>query len=460
MSCPPGFVIPDEPDNPLTSYPNRTLSDCAFSCASYPVYDENEYSYLYAIRPISFGVNLGLTSIVLFYHGWRWFKTRQNEHTRYALPSFLMLLYGCVIVVCSMLLLIIESFGPSRLCANNANPMDGHSGFSLCSAEAGLTRVTYGTCITCFCYYSMESFHRTMLGYRGTLTTGEVVWKYAFIFGMPLLGSIIGVATGTYRFALGFQGCGVTVPTAIDNAVFQVPSLLALAVGELSLAVICGKIIYLTAIGQLSSFFAAVRMVGTAFKFICLIGGFLLTSVMIAFSMQNDQHNRVKYTEEWGLCVITNYDGITTASYVDVCGAHPKRMFGAHELGAIVIFSTVGLSVTYFFVNIKWCGHYNGGAATVDPSQLPVSVSRETMPQNALPAEFNLDPNGAVKTVFNDSYAFYRWFSGNSSDPSASSRSMEVLSQFGRPTSVASPGYEMVSVSGARGSDMQESKHL
>lgn len=345
MSCPPGFVIPDEPDNPLTSYPNRTLSDCAFSCTEYPVYNEHEHAYLYHIRPISLSINLGLTSAVLIYHLYRWFKSRLIESPPYyTLPSFLILLYGCTIVICNILLLIIDSFGTSRLCANNANAMDGHDGFSWCSAEAGLTRITYGICITCFCYYSMESFYRIMLGYRGTLTTRQVVWKYAFIFGMPLLSSIIVAATGSDQYAVGFPSCGITVVTTIGTVATRIPFLLILAVGEIGLVIICGKIIYLTAIGQLSSFFAAVKMVGTAFKFICLIGGFLVTTIMLSFLTQYEQQQWVVNTQIWGQCVITNYDGVTTDSYVNICGAHPKRMFNAHEIGAIVIFSATGLS--------------------------------------------------------------------------------------------------------------------
>jgi len=347
---------------------------------------------LYVVHDLTQFVSLVLPALVLLYHAWKWYS-EVIFRKRYEPPSALLLVYGGVISICFLCLSIVASFGSARLCSTNATPMDGvRDGVTLCAVEAATVRITYGSCIACFCYYSIASFYRIILGYRTALTTGQIAWKYIFVFGYPLLAAIIGVVSGAYRFALGYQGCDVTVPNSIDFIVCQLPWFLFLVAGMVCLSTICGKIVYLTYKGELDTFIVAAKLIGTPLKFMFLMGGFLFASVAAALFMQTDQEIRVGRAEEWGRCVIQHYDGATSASYVDICGKHPDRIFGPVTLMTLVTFGTAGLSVTYvlLFFQVGYLCNCSSPSAKVVPGELPVTTSRDTIPLNALPFSFKL----------------------------------------------------------------------
>ena len=96
--CPTGFVIPDNPDNPLVEYVNRTLAeygDCAFSCVSHPRYTPAQYDTLFAVRlgSVIFSGTVAFIAVNL------WSMDRKNFNN-----NFFVILYGCNMFVGSCML--------------------------------------------------------------------------------------------------------------------------------------------------------------------------------------------------------------------------------------------------------------------------------------------------------------------------------------------------------------------
>ena len=117
MTCPNGFVIPDDLNSADNWYPNHTLSECAFRCDGFILFTEEEWQTETLITGIvSYTIFFCLLVVIFVVIVDRRPNAKPRQYG-YFMEIFIFVLA----VICLVDMIVLSQPVEERLCRNNAN---------------------------------------------------------------------------------------------------------------------------------------------------------------------------------------------------------------------------------------------------------------------------------------------------------------------------------------------------
>jgi len=174
MTCPNGFVIPDDLNSTDNWYPNRTLSECAFRCDHFILYTENEWQTEILIKDLfTYFCFFGLTVVIFVVI----VDCRPSAIRQF---GYFMEMFMCT----SYLKLIVDMIvsnqpvGERLSRNNNADFLDETDGFTGCAVQAHIFIMqTVTMFVLTWVLLSMNMFCSTVLHWRM-----EKLNKYKYVY--------------------------------------------------------------------------------------------------------------------------------------------------------------------------------------------------------------------------------------------------------------------------------------
>lgn len=328
-SCPPGFVIPDDPDNPDVQW--ITGTSCAIPCRA-PLWTEDEWDYYINTAnriPIA-GTIFGIITLLYIIYTKSWEE------------NYLMIVYTIVALVASSQswnFVSRESFD-ERMCIDNAVNFMQKYRHGPCITQGVILHYCFMSCSAVLLCMALERF---LVHHKLTDLTRHPVYLLAqvlVIFFYPIIPVVIVAASNGYGFAKSQGVCFILSST------FTTPGL-DTGLGGVTVLVVYGLTYIVMILSALYIWRAWVPLCPTKetsgkwkpphhgltcmdmIKGIDHYFALILLSVFVfvpyfAFwgQIQLYQEDYRHDYMDWVKCVFSNWDGSTTASYVDVCGEH------------------------------------------------------------------------------------------------------------------------------------------
>ena len=342
FSCPPGMVIPDNPERTGVIYPNITSSNCALSCVDPVVYPTE------VLRMNRFAVMMSclFTATVCAVVVILWIR---NERKR---KQYFIMSYGtCLTVSLSVVAFLnIADFTPSRYCYDNASPHIGLAEPSAVAVEAFMLHHASLFVCWCFCLQSHELFVRVVYEktfYRATRR------HYLMLFGIPMCCALALTLSGAYSCPYGLGICTLLGNKPTEEMIFfALPSGVALLLGNIFSVSIWVKLVMLQ-IYTPGEQVVSLRMHATVLKFIFFIGVFLTVTTLITLNLGEALEGAEDGYQEWGRCVFQHYDDVSKDSFASICGRTAASPMSPVELFKQTTLPLLLIGLFFVFVNIE-----------------------------------------------------------------------------------------------------------
>lgn len=342
LACPSGFVIPDDPSDHHNIYINHTISECALSCISPPIFTLKERDIVSTIKTFSCMVS-AIFSFCVF-SLWIMDKKKRNQ--------IFVVAYGAVLTIGFTGLTISNSFGRERLCRNNSIPIDAHDGVTTCAVEGAVVLYISVFAALCFAMQSMEVFRRVVMQYK--LLPPKELYLFILLL-MPLIMSVLGLFHNIYGSDRVLGMCHIA--DEVKGAFVFKTLAVIIGLGLFFAAGILVKLLILIWIpnekGGVSVSDGA-TMAGTSLKFLVFSGGYLVSLFLIqtALKVRVDAHEFDQLAIRWGQCALYYFDG-TVASYADHCGLHLHRDTSFPVICFLMAWILAGLGFFFIIVNME-----------------------------------------------------------------------------------------------------------
>lgn len=343
--CPSGYVVPDEPDDPLIDWIPGT--GCAVACRI-PMYTIHEWDTIfYLIRVI------GLISLPLILILWMRFIFFENLSSMYLTIYFIT---ASLVPTIYYAIMISHNFRESDYCRNNAVGLTNEEGINFCTAEAVIFSYFALMASISWCITALDLLQVIVFS-SNTRSTRRFWIRTVIILGFPFISCLYLCLSGLIGYGGFIPWCYVSKKSTHNEDLysFYIPMIVATVIGTISMIIV------------LTTFFVTRRKVqqvvpeaqnSVAFNwkvFYTPISNVLLYLIVwIAMVVHRCffYFNYTRYANaftDWTMCVFTYYDGVTDSSWEIPCGkaAHTRADF---FFVAFVYSVLAGQSIFFFIV--------------------------------------------------------------------------------------------------------------
>jgi len=325
--CPPGFVIPQNPDNEEVKW--VSFSACATSC-NLPIWTNDEWSNTINIArrlPVA-SIILGLIVILFVLHKQDW----ENGYH----------------IVCYMVLGIFASASSSNLvgydldygydhamCFDNAVQREQYQGQTPCSGQAIILTYTFLACCSTIWMMAVYWIFKTTKLAWITHTVWYKAHEFFWIFVLPIIPVTYAGANQLYGYSKSLPYCfvqtGMYAPQDASTGVVGVPVLIVTILTHVSMSAHdfyigmcrCGKP-YNPRIEHMDGTPVNEKHPNFAIRFVVMLSFLVFVPYLVAEGNSYRRYDDyVNSFEKWTACVFKNYDG-SVDSYYDECGGRPS----------------------------------------------------------------------------------------------------------------------------------------
>lgn len=322
--CPPGFVIPENPDNPKVR--PISFSGCAIAC-NLPIWTTNEwYNTIHLVAQ-----RLPVAAIIVGFIGLIFIVSKQDWANAYhvAVYAFLNIIAACA---------AMNTVGPHRdynesMCFDNTTNREQDEGQGVCVGEGIVLVYCFLACCSTIWMLSIYWIFKTTKLSWIVHTKWYLFHEFIWIFVLPIIPTIYAGAYGYYGYSRTQPYCWVRnlyVPADVTAGIVGIPVLIVTCLTHVAMTAHdfyiglcrCGHP-YNPLVEHIDGSPLWEKHPNFALRFVVVFSFIVFVPYLVleASQYRNSEKFQASF-KDWTSCLFQNYDG-TEESYLDICGARP-----------------------------------------------------------------------------------------------------------------------------------------